>query len=112
MAAGIQARQIFPHRINIFFSSTGFPPAPVRKGKSFFQYSTATARTAPSWTATRNTLTKSADSFRLTNSFRRIICPVLLMGSHSVSPSTIPNNNAFNSSILLSPLTSDFFLSH
>ena len=36
---------------------------------------------------------------KLTNCSSRIICPVLLTGSHSVIPSTIPNSIDFNTSI-------------
>ena len=35
------------------------------------------------------------DTFNFTNSSNRIICPVLLIGSHSVIPSTNPNKIAF-----------------
>ena len=71
-----------------------------RKGKILFQKRSTTAKMAPSWITTRNISQKSSLTFKVTNSFKRIICPVLLMGSHSVMPSTIPKSTAFKISII------------
>ena len=42
---------------------------------------------------------KAFVTFSWMNSSTRIICPVLEMGSHSVSPSTMPRITVFNNSI-------------
>ena len=59
------------------------------------QYRSTTARMAPSWMTTRKVSQNSGETFILTNSSRRIMCPVLLTGSHSVIPSTTPKSTAF-----------------
>lgn len=46
------------------------------------------------------TFLKSAVTFSLINSSTRIMWPVLLIGSHSVMPSTIPSRITFNHSMM------------
>jgi len=75
-------------------------------GQIRFQNSTTTAKIAPSWITTRNISQNCALTSSVRNSFKRIICPVLLIGSHSVIPSTIPNIIAFKISVINTPFFS------
>ena len=72
------------------------------KGKMLFQNRTTTASIAPSWITTSNMLQNPSETFLNANIFsKRIRCPVLLIGSHSVMPSTIPNIMALIISIMI-----------
>ena len=79
-----------------FFSPSDFWG---EKGLSLWKNRTITARIAPSWMTTSNMLRNSSETFRVMNSFSKIRCPVEEIGSHSVTPSTMPKSTAFNSSI-------------
>ena len=79
-----------------FFSPSDFVG---EKGLSLWKNRTITARIAPSWMTTSNMLRNASETFRVINSFSKIRCPVEEMGSHSVTPSTMPKSTAFNSSI-------------
>ena len=50
---------------------------------------------APSWMTTSNISKNASPCLSFRSSSIRIRCPVLLTGSHSVIPSTIPNMIAF-----------------
>ena len=71
----------------------------IENGKILFQNITPTARIAPSCTTTRNISQNAADTRIGSSSSRRIRCPVLDTGSHSVMPSTTPYTNALSNSI-------------
>ena len=81
-----------------FFSPSDLPG---EKGFSLWKNSTITAKIAPSWITTSNILLNASDIFRVMNSSSKIKCPVEEMGSHSVTPSTMPNNTAFNNSTII-----------
>ena len=95
-AAGMQAMTILIHRDQV--ASLCLLLLLGLKGFSLWKYMTTTARMAPSWMTTRNTSLNASGWFSLMISSTSIICPVLLMGSHSVNPSTIPNTIIFNTS--------------
>ena len=62
---------------------------------------------APSWITTENISQKSPDTLSGQISLKRIRCPVELIGSHSVIPSTIPRSIDLmisNISIIISDL--------
>ena len=59
---------------------------------------------APNWITTRNIPQNDFDTFIGMISSNKIICPVELIGSHSVIPSTIPYNIDFKISIILSSI--------
>lgn len=65
-----------------------------QNGHSLFQNMTTTARIAPNWMTTSNISKKASDASILRNSPARIRCPVLEMGSHSVTPSRTPSSTA------------------
>ena len=98
IAAGTQETRILNHMVMISMRSQGIlpgffslAPAVKAKGQSLFQKSTTTARMAPSWITTSNMPKKSSlIPAKGISSSSRIKCPVLLTGSHSVIPSTIP----------------------
>ena len=69
-------------------------------GNIFSQNRTTTANMEPNCITTKKTCLNSHDTSSRTNSSSRIIWPVLLMGSHSVIPCTMPNNTAFNISAI------------
>ena len=91
-AAGTQASMILLHS----GTAWGFRRRPPANGQSLSKYSTTTAIIDPSWITTKNIFQNSGVMSNDTNSFNKIICPVELTGSHSVMPSTMPNNAAFN----------------
>ena len=98
-AAGTQARMTLYQSCHVArFSQLDFQ---LENGLSFSKFSTTTARMAPSCMTTRNMSIKDFDTSSLMNSSTRIICPVLLIGSHSVRPSTMPRTTVFKSSIIL-----------
>ena len=98
-AAGTQARMTLYQSCHVArFSQLDFQ---LENGLSFSKFSTTTARMAPSCMTTRNMSIKDFDTSSLMNSSTRIMCPVLLIGSHSVSPSTMPRTTVFKSSIIL-----------
>ena len=101
--AGTQATSILTHKSRISFFQIGLFLSFRFNGKIWFQNKRTTARIAPSWITTRNRFQNSSLTFSLTNSSRMIMWPVLLMGSHSVIPSTIPKNIALIISIMVSP---------
>ena len=88
--AGTHAIKILIHIVQVSFFST-FDLAG-ENGFNFLKYNVTTAKIAPSWITTKNISLKVVLTFKLINSSTRIICPVLLIGSHSVIPSTIPKN--------------------
>ena len=89
-APGMQATTTLNHIEKISFSITGLLLSLNWNGNILFQNKTTTARIAPNWITTKNISLKSALTFILINSSTKSICPVLLIGSHSVIPSTIP----------------------
>ena len=105
-AAGTQDTSILNHSIQISFLKYDIRPVPPSCSRSFFvrakghicfQNSSTTARMAPSCITTSNmpknsslTPTPSSSGLKGIRLSTRIRCPVLLMGSHSVMPSTIP----------------------
>ena len=106
-ADGIQATMILSHNHNLSLSQQSLAvPLFLLTGQSFLKYITTTARIAPSWITTLNILINSWPDLRLRNCPNRIRCPVLLTGSHSVIPSTIPRTTIFTSSV------KDITLSH
>ena len=94
MPAGMLAMSTFPQREKVPRRSSG--DFLREKGLSLWKKSTSTAMIEPSCTSTLNTSKKallrsgSGDMAKGRNSFNRMICPVLLIGSHSVMPCTIP----------------------
>ena len=65
------------------------------KGHILFQNNTTTAKMAPNCITYINISLKFGLTSSLINSSTKSICPVLLIGSHSVIPSTIPRNITF-----------------
>ena len=97
MPEGMMAATTLNHSCHVcFFSPSDFVG---EKGLSLWKNRTITARIAPSWMTTSNMLRNSSETFRVMNSFSKIRCPVEEIGSHSVTPSTMPKSTAFNSSI-------------
>ena len=97
MPEGMMAAMTLNHSCHVCF----FSPSVFRgeNGLSLWKNRTITARIAPSWMTTSNMLRNSSETFRVMNSFSKIRCPVEEIGSHSVTPSTMPKSTAFNSSI-------------
>ena len=97
MPEGMMAAMTLNHSCHVCF----FSPSVFRgeNGLSLWKNRTITARIAPSWMTTSNMLRNSSETFRVMNSFSKIKCPVEEIGSHSVTPSTMPKSTAFNSSI-------------
>ena len=81
------------------------------KGNIFCQNRITTARIAPSWITTKNISLKASLMFRVRNSSTNSMCPVLLMGSHSVTPSTMPRKMTFKISVKLRAIWKDLLAS-
>ena len=96
-AAGIQATIIFAHKVQMELRCALVSVK--ANGLSSLKKDTHTAKMAPSCITTKNICQKAGDTSRTTNFSSKSIWPVEEMGSHSVIPSTIPNSNAFKSSI-------------
>ena len=73
------------------------------KGHSLPQNRTTTAMIAPSWITTRNMEIKASLASNWISCSTRIMCPVEEMGSHSVTPSTMPISRALMISISMVP---------
>ena len=99
MAAGMHPMATIPHNRQV----ARFSSALLRglKGLSLWKYSVSTARMAPIWMTTKNSARNSADTWSCTKSSTRIMWPVEEIGSHSVTPSTMPINRDFNASIIM-----------
>ena len=101
MAPGIQATTTFSQREIVSILTTGFDLSLNWKGNIFCQNRMTTARIAPSWITTKNISLKASLMFRVRNSSTNSMWPVLLMGSHSVMPSTMPRKMTFRISVKL-----------
>ena len=101
MAPGIQATTTFSQREIVSILTTGFDLSLNWKGNIFCQNRMTTARIAPSWITTKNISLKASLMFRVRNSSTNSMWPVLLMGSHSVTPSTMPRKITFRISVKL-----------
>lgn len=99
MAAGMQPMATMPHKRHV----ARFSSAVLRglTGLSLWKYSVSTARMAPIWMTTRNSARNSGDTCSCTKSSTMIMWPVDEMGSHSVTPSTMPMSRDFNASIII-----------
>ena len=99
MAAGMHPMATIPHKRQV----ARFSSALLRrlKGLSLWKYSVSTARMAPIWMTTRNNARNSGETWSCTKSSTRIMWPVDEMGSHSVTPSTMPMRRDFNASIIM-----------
>ena len=99
IAAGMHPTATIPHKRQV----ARFSSALLRglKGLSLWKYSVSTARMAPIWITTRNSARNSVDTWSCTKSSTRIMWPVDEMGSHSVTPSTMPINRDFNASMIM-----------
>ncbi len=111
MAAGMLATTTLNQMAQVsFFLGSFFLGV---KGLSLVKNITTTARIAPSCITTSNISQNSpaksgpssAPTFSPRNSLRSIRCPVELIGSHSVTPSTIPYSIAFRISVITSSLS-------
>ena len=103
-APGIQATTTLNQTEKISFRITELFLSLNWNGNIFFQNMTTTARIAPSWITTKNISLKASLVFICRNSSTMSICPVLLIGSHSVIPSTIPRKITLSISIKFSSI--------
>ena len=110
MAAGMQPMATMPHNRHV----ARFSPAVLRglTGLSLWKYSVSTAKMAPIWITTKNSAKNSGDTCSWTKSSTMIIWPVEEMGSHSVTPSTMPRSRDFNASMIINCLPLAFARRH
>ena len=99
MAPGIHATTTLSHMEIVSILISGLERSSSWMGIIFFQKNTTTANIAPSWITTKNISLKRSLMFSVRNSSTSSMWPVLLIGSHSVIPSTIPRKIAFKISI-------------
>ena len=84
----MQPTTTFNHNENVSFFSCSF--FPFENGFNLLKYRYITAKIEPNCITTKNISKNDFVTFNFMNSSSKIMCPVLLIGNHSVIPCTMP----------------------